>query len=49
MHCSRRYYGRVNRERQNEMAIRALVEQFEGRWDEVNQLLEKKYGVSPRL
>ena len=43
------YYGKVNPEKQNPSAIRALVDAYDGRWDDLNQLLEAKYGVSPNL
>lgn len=43
------YYGRVNRDRQSESAVKAVIDAYEGRLDDLNKQLEDKYGTSPNL
>jgi len=44
------FYGKVkNKAKQTESAITALVEAYNGRWDDLNKAMKQKYGVSPDL
>jgi hypothetical protein len=43
------FYGRVNREKQSAVAVKALMDAYDGRWDDLNLQMEKKYGQSPQL
>ena len=43
------YYGRVNPEKQSQAAVKAVIEAYEGRLDELNKQLTEKYGTSPKL